>query len=250
MQAGASLTGSLAPAAMTAARDLKAKLLEMAVGQDKSPLHGRNADDLELNDGRIIAAGEETGETVTTVLRRAGLTQMSCDGRFDPGGVGQVRSGDPERDAREGPRGMHSFGAIFAKVAVDPDLGLIRVRQLTGVYACGRILNPKLAESQLIGGITWGMSQALFESTYMDPRFGRFTNTNMAEYMIPVNLDVPTIEVTFLDDPDPFINPAGVKGVGEIGITGVAAAISDAVWHATGKRLRHTPILAEALLED
>lgn len=250
MQAGASLTGSLAPAAMTAARDLKAKLLEMAVGQDESPLHGRNADDLELNDGRIIAGGEDTGETVTGVLRRAGLTELACDGRFDPGGVGQVRSGDPVRDAREGPRGMHSFGAIFAKIAVDPDLGLIRVRQLTGVYACGRILNPKLAESQLIGGITWGMSQALFESTHMDPRFGRFTNTNMAEYMIPVNLDVPTIDVTFLDDPDPFINPAGVKGVGEIGITGVAAAISDAVWHATGKRLRHTPILAEALLED
>ncbi|KQS66483.1 hypothetical protein ASG32_30835 [Methylobacterium sp. Leaf361] len=250
MQAGASLTGSLAPAAMTAARDLKTRLLEMAIGQDESPLHGRNAGDLELNDGRIVAGGKETSETVTTVLRRAGLTRMSCDGRFDPGGVGQVRSGDPERDAREGPRGMHSFGAIFAKVAVDPELGLIRVRQLTGVYACGRILNPKLAESQLIGGITWGMSQALFESTHMDPRFGRFTNTNMAEYMIPVNLDVPTIDVTFLDDPDPFINPAGVKGVGEIGITGVAAAISDAVWHATGKRLRHTPILAEALLED
>ena len=84
----------------------------------------------------------------------------------------------------------------------------------------------------------------------MDPRLGRFTNTNMAEYMIPVNLDVPTIDVTFLDDPDPFINPLGAKGVGEIGITGVASAISDAVWHATGKRLRSTPILAEALLDD
>ena len=250
MQAGASLTGSLAPAAMKAARDLKARLLQMAISQDESTLHGRNAADLELQDCRIVAGGGDTGETVTTLLRRAGLTELSCDGHFDPGGVGQVRSGDPDYDAREGPRGMHSFGAIFAKVAVDPDLGLIRVRQLTGVYACGRILNPKLAESQLIGGITWGMSQALFEATHMDPRFGRFTNTNMAEYMIPVNLDVPTIDVTFLDDPDPFINPAGVKGVGEIGITGVAAAISDAVWHATGKRLRQTPILAEALLED
>jgi xanthine dehydrogenase YagR molybdenum-binding subunit len=161
-----------------------------------------------------------------------------------------VRSGDPERDRQEGPRGMHSFGAIFARVAVDPDLGLVRVRQLTGVYACGKIINPLLAKSQLIGGITWGISQALFEATHMDARFGRFTNTNLAEYMIPVNLDVPVIDVTFLNDPDPFINPIGAKGVGEIGITGVAAAILDAVWHATGKRLRSTPILAEALLGD
>jgi xanthine dehydrogenase YagR molybdenum-binding subunit len=118
------------------------------------------------------------------------------------------------------------------------------------VYACGKIINPLLAKSQLIGGITWGMSQALFEATHMDGRFGRFTNTNMAEYMIPVNLDVPVIEVAFLDDPDPFINPIGVKAVGEIGITSVAAAILDAVWDATGKRLRSTPILAEALLGD
>jgi xanthine dehydrogenase YagR molybdenum-binding subunit len=250
MQAGASLANSLGSAAMTAARDLRTKLLEMAAHQEGSPLHGSDAGDLTLDNGRILACGGDAGETVTTVLRRAGLTELSCDGRFDPGGPGQVRSGDPERDEREAPRGMHSFGAIFAEVAVDPDLGLIRVRKLTGVYACGRILNPKLAESQLIGGITWGMSQALFEATHMDPRFGRFTNTNMAEYMMPVNLDVPTIDVTFLDDPDPFINPAGVKGVGEIGITGVAAAISDAVWHATGKRMRSTPILAEALLED
>jgi xanthine dehydrogenase YagR molybdenum-binding subunit len=118
------------------------------------------------------------------------------------------------------------------------------------VYACGKIINPLLAKSQLIGGITWGMSQALFEATHMDVRFGRFTNTNMTEYMIPVNLDVPVIEVAFLDDPDPFINPIGVKAVGEIGITSVAAAILDAVWDATGKRLRSTPILAEALLGD
>ena len=250
MQAGASLTSSLGSAAMAAGRDLKTKLMRMAAEQEDSSLHGCDPNTLTMIDGRILASEMATDETVTTVLRRAGLTELSSDGNFDPGGVGQVRSGDPERDRREGPRGMHSFGAIFARVAVDPDLGLIRVRQLTGVYACGRILNPKLAESQLIGGITWGMSQALFEASHMDARFGRFTNTNMAEYMIPVNLDVPVIDVTFLDDPDPFINPAGVKGVGEIGITGVAAAISDAVWHATGKRLRSMPMLAEALLAD
>ena len=216
--------------------------------------YGRSRNAMDLRHRRwTILRGEQSNpaKSITSILRRAGLTELSCDGRFDPGGsCSKVRSGDPEFDSKQGPRGMHSFGAIFAKVAVDPDLGLIRVRQLTGVYACGKIINPKLAESQLIGGITWGIGQALFEATHMDPRFGRFTNTNMAEYMIPVNLDVPTIDVTFLDDPDPFINPLGAKGVGEIGITGVTSAISDAVWHATGKRLRSTPILAEALLDD
>jgi xanthine dehydrogenase YagR molybdenum-binding subunit len=249
MQAGASLTSSLGSATLDAAQNLVAKLIEMAVSQNDGPLRGRNAADLMLVDGSFVAGEEKINETITSVLCRAGLKELSSEGHFDPGGIGQVRSGDPERDRLEGPRSMHSFGAIFAKVAVDPDLGLVRVRQLTGVYACGKIINPLLAESQLIGGITWGMSQALFEATHMDARFGRFTNTNLAEYMIPVNLDVPVIDVTFLNDPDPFINPIGVKGVGEIGITGVAAAISDAVWHATGKRLRSTPILAEALLE-
>jgi xanthine dehydrogenase YagR molybdenum-binding subunit len=250
MQAGASLASSLGSATLDAAQNLVSKLIEIAVSQNDSPLRGRNAADLVLVDGSFIAGEEKINETIASILLRAGLTELSSEGHFDPGGIGQVRSGDPERDQWEGPRAMHSFGAIFAKVAVDPDLGLVRVRQLTGVYACGKIINPLLAESQLIGGITWGMSQALFEATHMDARFGRFTNTNMAEYMIPVNLDVPFIDVTFLHDPDPFINPIGVKGVGEIGITGVAAAISDAVWHATGKRLRSTPILAEALLGD
>jgi len=249
MQAGASLTSSLGSAALAAARTLRGRVLALATGTEGSPLYGHNENDLALDDGRILAGGNPTGQTVSGVLRRAGLTELSSDGRFDPGGMGQVRSGDPVRDRREAPRGMHSFGAIFAEVAVDPELGLIRVRRLTGVYACGRILNPKLAESQLIGGITWGMSQALFEVTHMDARFGRFTNTNLSEYMVPVNLDVPVIDVTFLDDPDPYINPLGVKGVGEIGITGVAAAIADAVWHATGKRLRTLPILPDALLD-
>jgi xanthine dehydrogenase YagR molybdenum-binding subunit len=250
MQAGASLTSSLGSATLDAAQSLVAKLIEIAVRQNDSPLGGRKAADLVLVDGSFIAGEEKINATIASVLLRASLTELSSEGHFDPGGIGQVRSVDPERDRQEGPRSMHSFGAIFAKLAVDPDLGLVRVRQLTGVYACGKIINPLLAKSQLIGGITWGMSQALFEATHMDARFGRFTNTNMAEYMIPVNLDVPVIDVTFLDDPDPFINPIGVKGVGEIGITGVAAAISDAVWHATGKRLRSTPILAEALLGD
>jgi xanthine dehydrogenase YagR molybdenum-binding subunit len=248
MQAGASLSASLGSATLDAAHKVKARLISVATQDPASPLHGLSPQQLLFDDGHLVAVEGNRGEAIATILRRAGFSELSADGRFDPGRLGEVRTGDPERDKREGHRSMHSWGAIFAAVAVDPDLGLVRVRRLTGVYACGRILNPKLARNQLIGGITWGMSQALFEESHMDRRHGRFVNANLAEYLIPVNADVPTIEVHFLDDPDPFINPAGVKGVGEIGIVGVAAAIVDAVWHATGKRLRKLPITAETIL--
>jgi xanthine dehydrogenase YagR molybdenum-binding subunit len=274
MQAGASLAASLGSATLDAARRLRSRLVHMAVSDRESPLHGLPADQVIADCGCLVSVPGTAREPIHDILRRAGFTELSAEGHFDPGGVELghpgnlgghetcedagswrhtgntrlVRTGDPKRDAREGRRGMHSWGSVFATVAVDPDFGLIRVRRLTGVYACGRILNPKLAESQLIGGITWGMSQALFEATHMDRRYGRFMNSNYAEYLMPVNADVPTIEVEFLEDPDPYINPAGVKGVGEIGIVGVAAAIVDAVWNATGKRLRELPITAEAVL--
>lgn len=248
MQAGASLTASLGSATMVAAQALSMRICELAVADESSPFHNHDPKTLRLEDGAVKGTTAEQYAKVSQVLQKAGLAEVSADGSFEPGKLGEVRSGDPERDKEEGQRGMHSFGAIFATVAVDADLGLIRVRHLTGVYACGRILNPLLAKSQLIGGITMGMSQALFEHTFMDARYGRFANANYAEYMVPVNADVPTIEVEFLPETDPFINPAGVKGIGEIGIMGVAAAILDAVWHATGKRLRNLPILPEALL--
>jgi len=248
MQAGASLSASLGSATLNAARLVKAKVVGLATADPSSALHGVDPASIILDDGWLTAQGTDKRERLSRVFRLAGLTEVSVDGSFQPGGSGRACTGDPERDKHERHRGMHSWGAIFATVAADTELGLVRVRRLTGVYSCGRILNPLLAKSQLIGGITWGMSQALFEASYMDRRHGRFVNTNLGEYLLPVNADVPTIEVEFLEDPDPFINPAGVKGVGEIGIVGVAAAIVDAVWHATGKRLRHLPVTPEALL--
>jgi xanthine dehydrogenase YagR molybdenum-binding subunit len=248
MQAGASLSASLGSATLDAARSLKAKIFAIATTDQASRLYRYAASDLRLEEGWIVAADSGQKERLSDILRRAGLTEISAEGSFEPGKLGEVYTGNGQRGVSEGRRGMHSFGAIFATVAVDPDLGLVRVRRLTGVYACGRILNPLLAKSQLIGGITWGMSQALFEATHMDQSHARFANANFAEYLVPVNADVPTIEVEFLEETDPFINPAGVKGVGEIGIVGVAAAIVDAIWHATGKRLRHLPITAEAFL--
>jgi xanthine dehydrogenase YagR molybdenum-binding subunit len=137
---------------------------------------------------------------------------------------------------------MHSFGAVFAEVRVDPDLGDIRVARIVAAYGAGQILNAKTARSQLAGGIVYGIAMALHEQTAIDPRTGRYLNADLSEYLVPVNADVPDIDVILIDEPDAYVDPIGVKGIGEIGTTGVAAAIANAVFHATGVRVRDLPI--------
>ena len=147
------------------------------------------------------------------------------------------------------PHGLLTFGAQFAEVAVDPELGLVRVRRLNGVFAPGRVLNPLLARSQLMGGMLWGMSQALLEGNRMDPRYGRWSQSNLAEYLVPVNADAPDVTVDFVDVHDDVVGPLGAKGVGEIGQVGVAAAIANAVFSATGRRIRTLPITPELVMD-
>jgi xanthine dehydrogenase YagR molybdenum-binding subunit len=144
---------------------------------------------------------------------------------------------------------MHSFGAVFAEVAIDPDVGTIRVRRALGVYGAGRIVNPLLASSQCSGGMIGGIGMALMERTVLDRRDGRPVNAHMADYLMPVNLDTPEIEVQFVDEVDPHVNPLRVKGLGEIALVGMAPAIANAVFHATGKRIRRLPILLEDMLD-
>ena len=143
---------------------------------------------------------------------------------------------------------MHAHGAVFAEVKVDPDLGQMRVSRLVGVFAAGRIINPRMVESQLCGGMIWGVSFALHECAVMDARTGRPMNPNLGEYHIPVNADVPSLEAIMVEERDPHVNALGIKGVGEIGITGTAGAIANAVWHATSVRVREFPIAIERLL--
>jgi xanthine dehydrogenase YagR molybdenum-binding subunit len=143
---------------------------------------------------------------------------------------------------------FHSFGAQFVEVRFDEELAHLRVSRALGVFDCGRILNAKTARSQMIGGITWGIGMALFEETVRDERAGAVVTNNLADYHVPVNADIPNIEVLFVEEPDLVFNPLGVRGVGEIGITGVAAAIANAVYHATGVRVRDLPIVPEKLL--
>ncbi|MFF5897725.1 xanthine dehydrogenase family protein molybdopterin-binding subunit [Streptomyces argenteolus] len=153
-----------------------------------------------------------------------------------------------EEAAQESPYARHAFGAHFAEVAVDSLTGEVRVRRLLGVYAAGRILNPRTARSQFIGGMVMGLGMALTESSTMDPVFGDFTERDLASYHVPVCADVPDIQAHWIDEEDPHLNPMGSKGIGEIGIVGTAAAIGNAVRHATGARLRELPLTPDKLL--
>jgi xanthine dehydrogenase YagR molybdenum-binding subunit len=143
---------------------------------------------------------------------------------------------------------MHSFGAVFTEVRIDADLGIMRIPRIVTAHGVGRVLNEKTARSQIQGGVVWGIGMALHEETLVDRRTGRYTNADLAEYHVPVNADVGTIDVHFIDEKDAHVNPIGVKGAGEIGITGVAASIANAVYHATGKRVRDLPIRLERRL--
>jgi xanthine dehydrogenase YagR molybdenum-binding subunit len=167
-----------------------------------------------------------------------------------------MRHGKIDRLEHEASEGSNDDGkyarfahsAIFAEVKVDEQLGVIRVTRIVNAVAAGRILNTKTARSQIMGGVVWGIGMALHEETLIDHRFGRMMNANLAEYHVPVNADVHDIGVIFVDEPDQIINPLGIKGVGEIGLVGTAAAIANAIYHATGKRVRDLPITLDKLL--
>lgn len=143
---------------------------------------------------------------------------------------------------------MHSFGAVFVEVRVDADLGVIRVPRVVGRYSVGKLLNAKTGRSQLLGGVVWGIGMALMEESLFDPRDGRIVNANLADYHVPTNADIGRIDVDVVPEHDPYINALGARGIGEIGITGVAAALANAVYHATGVRVRELPITLDKLL--
>jgi xanthine dehydrogenase YagR molybdenum-binding subunit len=165
-----------------------------------------------------------------------------------------ARSGQPEitaehrTDKRGETHSYHSHGATFAEVRVEPDTGEVRATRIVAAYAAGQILNPRTAVSQFKGGIVWGIGLALQEHTVRDRRTARAVTRDLADYHVPVNADVPEIDVLLVDEPDPFVNPLGVKGIGEIGITGISAALANAVYHATGRRIRDLPITLDKLL--
>ncbi|MFE9045231.1 xanthine dehydrogenase family protein molybdopterin-binding subunit [Streptomyces sp. NPDC007818] len=168
-------------------------------------------------------------------------------GPLPPGGL-SARADTTEEAGKESPYARHAFGAHFAEVEVDAVTGEVRVSRLLGVFAAGRILNPRTARSQFIGGMTMGIGMALTEGSTLDRRYGEFVERDLASYHVPVNADVPSLEAHWLDEDDPHLNPMGSKGIGEIGIVGTAAALANAVHHAVGARLRDLPLTPDRLL--
>jgi xanthine dehydrogenase YagR molybdenum-binding subunit len=233
---GGSMTAaSVGPAVQAACQKLRGLLIDKAVADPNSPLHAVPRERATIDDGWLIALDESRRrEGLAALAGRAGTTiEATAEAR-------------PADDAKK--FAAHSFGAVFVEVNVDRDLGEIRVPRVVATYDVGRRLNAKTALSQLRGGIVWGISMALLEDTIVDSRVGRIVNANLAEYHVPVNADIQEIDVTFVDNPDVNFNPLGIRGIGEIGITGVAGAVSNAVFHATGRRIRDLPITLDKLI--
>ena len=236
---GSSHTATAGVAIHSAGAETILRLAELATGDPRSPLFGAGNAGVIARGGRLSRRDDESsGESYAEILGRAGVAQV--EGR----GSG---SADP---AAQAAYAMHAHGAVFAEVKVDPALGQIRVTRLVGAFAAGRVVNPHLVRSQYFGGMIWGLSFALQEHAAVDRRSGRTMNANLADYHVPVSADVPSVEALLIEEHDPHVNPLGIKGVGEIGITGSAGAIANAVWHATGVRARRFPIGIDDLLAE
>jgi xanthine dehydrogenase YagR molybdenum-binding subunit len=206
--------------------------------------------DLRIGDTRLPYASVEGGSSGITVwgaaIFEAARVFRERHGE-NPSEGDEVQARTPDNPETEN-YAMHAFGAYFVEARVDADTGEVRVPRMTGVFAVGNIINPKTARSQLIGGMAFGLSMALHEESLVDGRFGHVVNQDLAEYHIPTNADVGEMDVSWIDEDDPYVNPMGSKGIGEIGIVGSAAAIANAVYHATGIRVRDLPITPDKLL--
>ena len=233
---GSVTTATVGPAAQAAARAALAALKNLAVRDAESPLFGAATEAIDAQEGRLVlkinpAKGEEYG----AILRRAKLPSVIAMGGAKPG---------EEKDKYS----FYSFGAVFAQVRVDEASGSIRVARLCSVYDAGRLMNPKTAHSQIIGGMAMGVGATLMEATHYDPRNGRAVVRNLADYHVPSCADTPDMTVEWLNIPDPYISELGARGIGEIGCVGTPAAITNAVFHATGRRLRSLPLTPDKLM--
>ncbi len=234
---GSAHTATAGVAIDGAGANVIAKLADLATGNQRSPLFGAGNAGVVARDGRLHRRDDETrSESYADILTRAGLPEIEGHG---------TGASDPAALAAFA---MHAHGAVFAEVKVDPDFGQIRCTRLVGAFAAGRIINPRMVQSQYYGGMIWGVSFALHEQAITDARSGRVMNANLGEYHLPVNADIPAMEAILVHEDDPHVNPLGIKGVGEIAITGTAGAVANAVWHATGVRCRRFPIALEDLL--
>jgi xanthine dehydrogenase YagR molybdenum-binding subunit len=244
---GAITSASVGNAVQFAARNLRQRIIQLAVTDPNSPLAGQAEDSITVDNGCLRSANLAKTDTYGEVLLRRQLTTLDGFSQWDPGSGTGISGGKIARIVRADTSSF-SFGAWFAVVTVDPDLGLVRVERMAGAWAAGRILNPKTAANQMRGGGIMGIGQALLEGSATDPATARLLNPGLNEYLIPTHADAPPINVTFIEEHDPDISPLGSKGIGELPVVGAAPAIANAVFHATGRRIRHLPIMPEDLL--
>jgi xanthine dehydrogenase YagR molybdenum-binding subunit len=234
VEGGSWIAASVSHAIKNAADAVRKELLALAKKMPDSPLKGAKLDEVTLSDGKIVSKQDAS--------RAVSIADAMRHGKVDR--IEQEKSTSFKTLASYA---CNTHSAVFAEVKVDEQLGVIRVTRMVSAIAAGRILNTKTAHNQIMGGMIWGIGMALHEETLLDHRFGRIMNANFGEYHVPVNADVHDVKVIFVDEPDDIINPLGIKGVGEIGLVGVAAAIANAVYHATGKRVRDLPITLDKL---
>jgi len=233
---GSGTTASVGSAIHEACLAVQVKLLALATKDSRSPLNGSTAEQVTAENGRFFLKNDPSrGETYADILRRNNMDSIEASVESMPGDENKKFS-------------MHAFGAHFLELRVDAELGSVRVtRVVTGVGA-GRIMNEKTAISQITGGVVGGIGMALMEETVMDHRMGRIVNASLGEYHVPVNADIPVLEAFFVEEHDEHVNPLGAKGIGEVSYVGVAAAVANAVFHATGRRIRQLPITLDKLL--
>jgi xanthine dehydrogenase YagR molybdenum-binding subunit len=233
---GSGMATSLSGAIQVAVGNLVRAFLDVVADDESSPLQGRSPDEIITTKGRIhVVDAPSIGETYVDILARHGLPELTAHGERNP----QANGASPPPNA--------SFAARFAEVRVDADLGLLRVARIVSAVDAGRILNEKLAHSQIIGGAVMGIGMAMLEENVFDPETGRIANATFGDYLIPANADVPDLDVVFVGTPD-TVRPLGIKGMGEISGVGLSAAIANAVYHAAGRRIRSLPITVEKLL--
>jgi xanthine dehydrogenase YagR molybdenum-binding subunit len=237
VEGGSWIAASVSNGIATTSDAVRKEVLRLAKQLPNSPLADAAPDGVVLADGKIVS-------------KRDGSRAVSIADATRHGGADRIEEEKTTTFEDDGSHAHNTHSAIFAEVKVDEQLGVVRVTRVVSAVAAGRILNSKTARSQIIGGVVWGIGMALHEETLVDHNFGRIMNANIAEYHVPVNADVHDIKVIFVDEPDDIVNPLGIKGLGEIGIVGVAAAIANAIYHATGKRVRDLPITLDKLMRD
>jgi xanthine dehydrogenase YagR molybdenum-binding subunit len=233
---GSQSSGSVLPAIQDATTQLKLKLIDLATNDPASPLHGLQPADCEVKSGRLVSkSNPDKSDGLVEIIARNKNQPVEAQGQAEPS------------EAKDSVSNQ-SWGAVFAEVAVDEHTRMVKVRRMVGVYDIGVLLNDKTGLNQLMGGMTWGISFATHEHGVVDALTGRIVNANLAEYHVPVNADVGVLDVSVVGVPDLKFNPIGSRGIGEIGNTGSAAAVANAIYNATGIRVREYPITPDKLL--